>query len=164
MSTVATEVNNYTETTRVYYTNYVRNSRAVGVMWGIFTICFAIINIVVFLQPQWIGDTAESPGTGYFGLFEYCQFYEAGGTLICKGRFDQFYTILTDEFKAASFFVGFSALVILICICCMLMFFFVNASYVYVICGFLQVLSGESRKASAQPSFAINSEISMPQT
>ena len=49
-----------------HYTSYVRNYRAVGVMWGIFTICFAIINIIAFIQPQWIGDTEESLGIGRF--------------------------------------------------------------------------------------------------
>ena len=143
MSTVNLEVNRYAETTRVYYTNYVRNSRAVGVMWGVFTICFAIINIVVFLQPQWIGDTEWSPGTGYFGLFEHCKLFQSGQTRFCNGRFDDFSTILTNEFRAAAFFVGFSALVILVCICLMLLFFFISATYVYITCGFFQVLSGK---------------------
>ena len=137
------EVQQYSETTRVYYTNYVRNSRAVGVMWGVFTICFAIINIVVFIQPQWIGDTDTSPGTGYFGLYEYCELYQSGTTLYCTGRFDDFDTIISPYFKAASFFIGFSALLILICVCCMLLFFFMNASIVYIICGFIQIGSGK---------------------
>ena len=136
------EVQQYSETTRIYYTNYVRNSRAVGVMWGVFTICFAIINIVVFIQPQWIGDTDTSPGTGYFGLYEYCELYQSGTTLYCTGRFDDFDTIISPYFKAASFFIGFSALLILICVCCMLLFFFMNASIVYIICGFIQIGSG----------------------
>ena len=138
------EVQQYSETTRVYYTNYVRNSRAVGVMWGVFTICFAIINIVVFIQPQWIGDTDTSPGTGYFGLYEYCELYQSGTSLYCTGRFDDFDTIISPYFKAASFFIGFSALLILICVCCMLLFFFMNASIVYIICGFIQIGSGNS--------------------
>ena len=143
MSTINMEVNTYTENTRVYYTNYIRNYRAVGVMWAVFVICFAIVNIVVFLQPQWIGDTDDSPGIGYFGLFEYCQLFTAGQNLYCEGQFDRFDSILSDEFKAASFFIGFSALVVLICICCMLMFFFMRASYVFVVCGIFLALSGE---------------------
>jgi hypothetical protein len=129
------------DTMRIYYTNYVRNSRAVGAMWGVFTICFAIINIVVFLQPQWIGDTDTSPSTGYFGLFEYCELVQFT-SLQCVGQFDQFNSILSDPFKAATFFIGFSALVILICICAMLLFFFMSASVVYMICGWIQILSG----------------------
>ena len=143
------EVQQYSETTRVYYTNYVRNSRAVGVMWGVFTICFAIINIVVFIQPQWIGDTDTSPGTGYFGLYEYCELYQSGTSLYCTGRFDDFDTIISPYFKAASFFIGFSALLTLICVLCMLLFFFMNASIVYIICGFIQIGSGNSISQSS---------------
>ena len=54
----------YADQGHIYTTNYVRNSKAIGVLWGVFTICFAIINIVVFVQPQWIGDTQDSKGTG----------------------------------------------------------------------------------------------------
>ncbi|XP_009976504.1 PREDICTED: lipoma HMGIC fusion partner-like 4 protein, partial [Tauraco erythrolophus] len=50
----------------------VRNSRAIGVLWAIFTICFAIINVVVFIQPYWVGDSVNTPKPGYFGLFHYC--------------------------------------------------------------------------------------------
>lgn len=50
----------YADQTHVHTTNYMRNSKAIGVLWGVFTICFAIINIVVFVQPQWIGDTQDS--------------------------------------------------------------------------------------------------------
>ncbi|XP_064632228.1 LHFPL tetraspan subfamily member 3 protein-like isoform X3 [Lineus longissimus] len=140
MSTL--EAIQYSETTKIYHTNYVRNSRAVGVMWGVFTICFAIINIVVFIQPQWIGDTPSSPGTGYFGLFEYCELFQTGQDLICNGRFDDFSSILSGTFKAAAFLIGFSALLILICICCMLLFLFMNTAIVYMICGWIQVVSG----------------------
>jgi hypothetical protein len=34
----------------IYHTNYVRNSRAIGVLWGCLTVCFAVINCVVFVQ------------------------------------------------------------------------------------------------------------------
>lgn len=38
------------EAAKIYHTNYVRNARAVGVLWTIFTICFAILVMVVFIQ------------------------------------------------------------------------------------------------------------------
>ena len=136
------EVHQLTETSRVYYTNYVRNSRAVGVMWGIFTICFAIFNIVVFLQPQWIGDTDDSPAAGYFGLYEYCSLTESGQNLDCQGRFDQYSSVLSLPFYVAAIFIGVSALAVLICICCMLLFFFMKSAVVYLICGWIQVISG----------------------
>ena len=127
------------------YSNYNRNYRAVGVMWGVFTICFAIINIVVFLQPQWIGDTEHSVGTGYFGLYEYCELFASGGvTLNCQGVIGDFKSILSDAFIASTFFIGFSALLILITICCTILFPFVKSpSIVFMICGWIQVIAGK---------------------
>ena len=46
-----------------------RNTWAVGVLWAIFTICLSIINVVVFIQPYWIGDSASILQARYFGLF-----------------------------------------------------------------------------------------------
>jgi len=38
-----------------------------GLSWALFTLCFLIINIIIFASPQWIGDTLSSPGVGYVG-------------------------------------------------------------------------------------------------
>ena len=141
--TMAQEVTQFSDSQRKHYVNYARNYLAVGVMWGIFTICFAIINIVVFVQPQWIGDTETSPGIGYFGLYQYCELFEAGQELICVGRFDDFTTIASPAFQASAFFIGFSFLVMLICICCLLLFAFIKPDKVFYACGCLQILSGE---------------------
>ncbi|KAF7495273.1 LHFPL tetraspan subfamily member 3 protein [Sarcoptes scabiei] len=71
-------------------------------------LCFAIINMVVFVQPQWLGDTATSRGTGYFGLWRSCRLLQDGQDLICEGRLDDFSTIQTPAFRAATVFVGLS--------------------------------------------------------
>lgn len=129
---------------RIQYLNYVRNSRAIAVIWGIFTICFAILNIVAFIQPQWIGDTEESPQVGYFGLFSHCIRNGPASTYECEGEFTDFSTILSGSFQAAAFFVGFSALLFLICIACFLLFFILNTATVLQICGWMQAISGNS--------------------
>lgn len=42
-----------------YQASYLKNSRAIGVLWCVFSMCYAIINVVVFLQvsfgPQSLG-------------------------------------------------------------------------------------------------------------
>lgn len=113
-------------------------------MWGVFTICFAIINIVVFLQPQWIGDTEDSVGTGYFGLYKWCELFSGGGvSMMCRGVIGDFQAILSDAFIASTFFVGFSGILVLITICCCILFPFVkNPSVVFMICGWIQVIAG----------------------
>lgn len=41
----------YVDSSHMYATNYIRNSKAIAVLWAIFTICYAIISAVAFLTP-----------------------------------------------------------------------------------------------------------------
>lgn len=41
----------YVDSTHMYATNYIRNSKAIAVLWVIFTICYAIIGVVAFITP-----------------------------------------------------------------------------------------------------------------
>ncbi|CAF1022901.1 unnamed protein product [Brachionus calyciflorus] len=138
--------------------NYVRNSRAIAVLWCVFTICFTIINIVVFLQP-WLGDSSVPDKEGYFGLFESCKYvsgdkYKTSTThknevedskdttnyyLLCEGSWT---SIATSLNPIATFSIGFSALINLVCIASFLvLFLFMNPSIVFAICGILQIIS-----------------------
>lgn len=66
---------------RLYQTEFVRSARAVGVLWAICTLCFAIIQVVVLVQPSWVGTTGNqrhlpmgpAPPSGTLGLFEVRQ-------------------------------------------------------------------------------------------
>lgn len=131
----------YTSEASGYHTNYMKNSKAIGVLWGVFTICFAIISAVVFIQPHWIGDTPQSPGTGYFGLWQACRVIEDGQEITCAGRLDDFGSIVAPAFRAATVFVGLSAVSIGLCICCMILFFVCHSSTVFHICGWVQTFS-----------------------
>lgn len=163
-----------------------------------FTICFTIINIVIFVQP-WLGDPDDQ---GYFGLFESCKYqniyisssnqhpsYESSQqqgsrvnddvnfynqnpyelhltttttvapSVVSTSSYHYFtppvinhdYRFLCDGdwrilSKAlnptATFSIGFSALLNLLCIACFLvLFLFVSPMIVFTICGVLQLLS-----------------------
>ncbi|XP_038964913.1 LHFPL tetraspan subfamily member 3 protein isoform X2 [Rattus norvegicus] len=130
------------EAAKLYHTNYVRNSRAIGVLWAIFTICFAIVNVVCFIQPYWIGDGVDTPQAGYFGLFHYCIGNGFSRELTCRGSFTDFSTLPSGAFKAASFFIGLSMMLIIACIVCFTLFFFCNTATVYKICAWMQLTSG----------------------
>jgi len=122
-----------------YYTDYIKHSRAVGVMWGIFTICYAIINIVVFLQPQWIGDRRNVAGAYYVGLYDWCEVTTTSvGSQLCTSKVDRFDTIIDPAFKAAAFFIGFSAIMILLTIVMFVLFIFIRPGPVFVACGVVQ--------------------------
>lgn len=134
------EVSHYTELTKVHHTNYVRNSRAIAVLWGIFTVIYAILNVVVFIQPQWFGDTGESDLPGFFGLWRYCELLPDGSDYSCSGDFLDFGSIDNASFQASSIFVGMAALLFLISVVCFLLFFFLNTATVLMICGWFQAI------------------------
>lgn len=138
------------EAAKLYHTNYVRNSRAIGVLWAIFTICFAIVNVVCFIQPYWIGDGVDTPQAGYFGLFHYCIGNGFSRELTCRGSFTDFSTLPSGAFKAASFFIGLSMMLIIACIVCFTLFFFCNTATVYKICAWMQLTSGECALTSRE--------------
>ncbi|KAJ8017123.1 hypothetical protein DPEC_G00014490 [Dallia pectoralis] len=129
------------EDAKIYHDTYKRNSRTIGIVWAIFTICFASIDVLVFIQPYWIGDSVSSPAVGYFGLFHQCIGRVADKReLSCSGSFGEFSSIPSDAFKAASVFVLLSVVLILGCIVCMALFFFCNTGTVYKICAWMQLL------------------------
>ncbi|XP_013788133.2 lipoma HMGIC fusion partner-like 3 protein isoform X2 [Limulus polyphemus] len=122
-----------------YQSQQLKNSKAVGVLWGVFTVCFAIINVVIFVQPHWLGDTQQSKGTGHFGLWQACRLVQDGQDVFCEGRLDDFNTITSSAFRAATVFVGLSVITIMLCISCMLLFFFFNSSTIFHVCGWMQL-------------------------
>lgn len=132
------------EAAKLYQTNYVRNSRVIGLLWAIFTILFGIVNVTIFSQPYWIGDGVNTPQVGYFGLFHYCVGDGHSRELACQGSFTEFANIPSTAFKAASFFIGMSMMLVVTCIGCFSLFFLLSTSTVYKICGWMQGASGKS--------------------
>ncbi len=131
------------EAAKLYQTNYVRNSRVIGLLWAIFTILFGIVNVTIFSQPYWIGDGVDTPQAGYFGLFHYCVGDGISRELACQGSFTEFSAIPSSAFKAASFFIGMSMMLVVTCIGCFSLFFLLSTSTVYKICGWMQAASGK---------------------
>ncbi|KAK7499618.1 hypothetical protein BaRGS_00009270 [Batillaria attramentaria] len=130
------------ETAKIYHFRYMREYRAVAVLWGLLSIIWCILNLVAFIQPQWIGDTPD-PGSGYghMGVFQYCYPDTAKEKYVCSGSFTDFDTILNDSFRACTFFVGVSALLMLIVVAALLLFFCFKKTAVFVFSGILQLIS-----------------------
>lgn len=134
----------YVDSAHMYATNYVRNSKAIGVLWGIFTICYAIISVVAFVTPEWMGDTMGSENPARFGLWSSCFFGSAVGVAEdCQGRLDDLSSIPSLPGKVATILAALSVLVALLTIVAMLLFFFVTSTKVFYLCGWLQVFSGK---------------------
>ena len=130
------------DTVNAYHFRYKREYRVVAVLWTLLSIIWCILNLVVFVQPQWIGDTYESPGYGHLGLFRYCYPDSARQGYTCYGDFTDFDTILSDSFRACTFFVGISALLMLVVIAALLLFFCFKRTTVFLLSGILQLISG----------------------
>lgn len=132
------------ETARVYHFRYMREYRAICVLWGLLSIIWCILNLVAFVQPQWIGDTPTSPGFGHVGVFQHCYPDNSQGIYVCSGSFTTFDSILNDSFRATTFFVGVSALLMLITVAALLLFFCFKKTFVFYFCGIMELISGKS--------------------
>lgn len=129
----------YVDSSQIYVTKYVRNSKAIGVLWAIFTICYAIISVMAFFTPEWMGKVqGEVPGK--FGLWASCFASDTGEK--CEGKLHEFYKIVNLPFLIAAVCVGVGCLCALLTVCVMVSFVFCETTKVYHVCGWLQLLSG----------------------
>ncbi|KAF5280284.1 hypothetical protein FQR65_LT03093 [Abscondita terminalis] len=128
----------YVDSSQIYATSYARNSKAIGVLWAIFTVCYAIIVVVSFITPEWIGNT-EGDVPGKIGLWSSCYLDETGEK--CKGRIEEFINIENIAFLIATVFIGLAVITALLTICGMLLFFFCHSTTVYHICAWVQLFS-----------------------
>lgn len=128
----------------MYATNYVRNAKAVGVLWGIFTVCYAIIVAVAFITPEWIGDTTTSENPARFGLWSSCYFGNGVSSAIedCQGKLEDLSNISSVAIRVAAIFGSVSVCIAIIIVVMLLLFFIFQSTTVYLICGWLHVLSG----------------------
>lgn len=131
------------DTAKIYHFRYMREYRAVSVLWAVLTIIWCILNIVCFVQPQWIGDTEESAGYGHMGVYAYCYPDSITSKYICTGGFTDFDTILNGPFKASTFFCGVAALLMLITVAALLLFFCFKKTAVFIFCGILELVCGK---------------------
>lgn len=130
----------YVDSSHIYVTRYVRNSKAIGVLWAIFTICYAIIGIMAFSAPEWMGKlTGESPGK--IGLWSVCMASEIGER--CEGKPHEFYKVPNLFSLIATVCVAVACIAALLTICAMFFFFFCQPTSVYHVCGWFQLVSGK---------------------
>uniref|UniRef100_A0A4W6EFS5 LHFPL tetraspan subfamily member 4b n=1 Tax=Lates calcarifer TaxID=8187 RepID=A0A4W6EFS5_LATCA len=128
---------------RLYQTEFVRSARAVGVLWAICTLCFAIIQVVVLVQPSWIGTAdirQQGAPSGTLGLFEV----RGGGTerslFDCRGSLSSLSPL--PSFQSVAVLVGVSLWAVWTSVLCLCLFRFCSAATVYKICAWLQLTAG----------------------
>ncbi|CAG7824079.1 unnamed protein product [Allacma fusca] len=139
----------YVQSGQLIAATYVKNSKAIGFLWGVFSICYAIITVVVFIQPQWIGTRAPA-ATGYFGLWRHCAVStivtESTTTteFLCRGRLDDFSSLLNPAFRAATIFIGIATLVSILSVMALVLFVCAPTTIAYHIVAWMQTIAGRS--------------------
>ncbi|XP_055688454.1 LHFPL tetraspan subfamily member 3 protein isoform X2 [Lutzomyia longipalpis] len=128
----------YVDSSHMYATNYIRNSKAIAVLWAIFTICYAIISVVAFVTPEWVGDL-DGDNSGRLGLWQVCTKDDV--TENCQGHLDDVMSLPSLAFQVATIFVGLSVVTSLLTICSLILMFFMRSTTVFHICGWMQMLS-----------------------
>ncbi|KAJ8046802.1 LHFPL tetraspan subfamily member 4 protein [Holothuria leucospilota] len=132
-----------------YHTNYIRNARAIAIAWGIFTFCFAIIMIILFVEPSWMYGATQRIGS--FGLWQYCpgpsstNFQsECSNDLWPGGTGAGTYPGDNSLIKAASILILIAVILVGLSILCMLLFLCKRPTTptVFMIAGTLQILCG----------------------
>ncbi|XP_014878178.1 lipoma HMGIC fusion partner-like 3 protein isoform X1 [Poecilia latipinna] len=126
---------------RLYQTEFVRSARAVGVLWAVCTLCFAVIQVVILVQPSWVGTTASGPPlpSGTMGLFEVC--LESDWPVPdCRGGLSSLSPL--PSFQSVAVLVGVSLWAVWTSVLCLCLFRFCSAATVYKICAWLQLTAG----------------------
>lgn len=131
---------------RLYQTEFVRSARAVGVLWAVCTLCFAIIQVVILIQPSWVGTEASlhqgrgpEPPSGTLGLFEVC--VESDWPVPdCRGGLSTLSPL--PSFQSVAVLVGLSLWAVWTSVLCLVLFRFCSAATVYKICAWLQLTAG----------------------
>ncbi|XP_051802844.1 LHFPL tetraspan subfamily member 3 protein-like isoform X1 [Acanthochromis polyacanthus] len=126
---------------RLYQTEFVRSARAVGVLWAVCSLCFAIIQVVILVQPSWIGtaDVRPPQPSGTLGLFEVC--LESDWPVPdCRGGLSSLSPL--PSFQSVAVLVGVSLWAVWTSVLCLCLFRFCSAATVYKICAWLQLTAG----------------------
>ncbi|XP_058066567.1 LHFPL tetraspan subfamily member 3 protein isoform X2 [Anopheles bellator] len=128
----------YVDSSHMYATNYIRNSKAIAVLWAIFSICYAIISVVAFVTPEWVGDSDSDAG-GRLGLWQICQKDDLNDS--CSGKLEELLEMQSIAFQVATVFCGLAVGTAALAICCLLLMVFMKSTTVFHICGWMQMLS-----------------------
>ncbi|KAF4521024.1 hypothetical protein B566_EDAN002519 [Ephemera danica] len=129
----------YVDSSQMYATIYARNSKAVAVLWGVFTLCYAVICVVAFITPEWLGASVS----GRVGLWTVCHSGDGQGAEKCVGRLEDLSTVPGAALRAAAVLAGLGTILALLCVVVLLFFFFCSPTNVFLTCGWLQLLSGK---------------------
>ncbi|XP_045461072.1 LHFPL tetraspan subfamily member 3 protein isoform X3 [Harmonia axyridis] len=124
------------------YSSYARNSKAIGILWAFFTVCYGLIGITAFLTPEWLGQE-EDASSGRIGLWSVCAVVDHDRE-VCIGKLENFMSFPGKAFQAATVFIGLAVFSAVLTFCAMLFFLCCHSSTVFFTCGWMQLFSAIS--------------------
>ncbi|VDD85819.1 unnamed protein product [Enterobius vermicularis] len=113
-----------------YHESYVRNWRVLGAIWVLFAMCSALLQVLVFIHPEWIGG----PDGGYFGLYSYCPNND------CPWRIFNIQALSTS-FSVAAILVLISTVLSLLAVFSIMLLVLLRDRYVFLLCSWMHLLS-----------------------
>ncbi|CAL8279140.1 unnamed protein product [Boreogadus saida] len=124
----------------LYHTEFVRSARAVGVLWGVCTVCLAVLQVVVLVQPAWVVTTETSASaSGTLGLFQVCVEGDWPGP-DCQGSPSALAPL--PAFQTPAVLVCVSLGAVWTSAACLLLFRVCHSAAVFKSCGWLQLTAG----------------------
>ncbi|CAL8318989.1 unnamed protein product [Merluccius merluccius] len=124
----------------LYHTEFVRSARAVGVLWGVCTLCLAVIEVVILVQPSWVVTTeTTAPTSGTLGLFQVCVEVDWPGP-DCQGSPSPLTPL--PAFQTPAVLVCVSLGAVWCSAVSLVLFRFCHSATVYKSCGWLQLTAG----------------------
>uniref|UniRef100_UPI00398EA38E LHFPL tetraspan subfamily member 3 protein n=1 Tax=Pristiophorus japonicus TaxID=55135 RepID=UPI00398EA38E len=126
------------EVAQLYQTDFVRNARALGALWAVCTLCFAVLEVVVLIEPSWVraaGQARPPAPAGGFGLFEVC--LETDGPPECRGSLATLSPV--PSFQTAAVFVCMALALVLASLGGLGLYRFFSPATVYKVCAWLQL-------------------------
>ncbi|KAG8431280.1 hypothetical protein GDO86_019125 [Hymenochirus boettgeri] len=116
----------------LYDTNFVRNGRAITVLWASCTMFLGILEIVVLLEPTWI---LGGGGKSHFGLYQVCEEFDWG--LECHGPPGALNAL--PPFQTVAGFMVTALLLVLLSLTCVGLLWFCHSGTIFKLCAWLQL-------------------------
>jgi hypothetical protein len=131
-----------------FYKFYLQISRYFSIIWIFFTLSFTFIITIVFLSPNWIGDTTESSNRGHFGLFSICIRNRLASYYNCSGSWLDYSTFSNDTFylRSTTILIGFTCLISFSSVFLIFLCLIMKCERVFHICSWIQSLSSKFKK------------------
>ncbi|XP_056447417.1 LHFPL tetraspan subfamily member 4 protein [Gadus chalcogrammus] len=135
----------------LYHTEFVRSARAVGVLWGVCTVCLAVLQVVVLVQPAWVVTTeTSSSASGTLGLFQVCVEGDWPGP-DCQGSPSALAPL--PAFQTPAVLVCVSLGAVWTSAACLLLFRVCHSAAVFKSCGWLQLTVGSFQPGNCSVSW-----------